>query len=69
VLLPERYPEGGLLKLTAQTVEDLTAGRSVLLGNATRTDPFSVPQINARTCSRRWTVKAPMVLDICTRNR
>ena len=47
VLFPERYPEGGLLKLTAQMVENLSAGGSPILGNATRTDPFRVRQVNA----------------------
>src|SRR5512137_1021210 len=47
LLFPERYPEGGLLKLTPQMVENLSAGGSALLGNATRTDPFRVRQVNA----------------------
>src|SRR5512134_2034262 len=47
LLFPERYPEGGLLKLTPQTVENLSAGGSPILGNATRTDPFRVRQVNA----------------------
>src|SRR5512136_2648980 len=47
LLFPERYPESGLLKLTAQMVENLSAGGSAILGNATRTDPFRVRQVNA----------------------
>ena len=47
LLAPERYPEGGLLKLTPQLVENLSAGGSAILGNATRTDPFHVRQVNA----------------------
>lgn len=47
LLFPERYPEGGLLKLTPQMVENLSAGGSPILGNATRTDPFRVRQVNA----------------------
>lgn len=46
LLFPERNPEGVLLKLTPQMVEDLAAGGSALLGNATRTDPFHVRQVN-----------------------
>lgn len=46
VLFPERYPEGGMLKLTARMVENLSAGGSGILGNATRTDPFRVRQVN-----------------------
>jgi ATP-dependent phosphofructokinase / diphosphate-dependent phosphofructokinase len=47
LLAPERYPEGGLLKLTPQLVETLSAGGSAILGNATRTDPFHVRHVNA----------------------
>src|SRR5512137_3035551 len=47
LLFPERYPEGGLLQLTPQMVENLSAGGSPVLGNATRTDPFRVRQVNA----------------------
>ncbi|MFH0996830.1 MAG: 6-phosphofructokinase [Pseudomonadota bacterium] len=47
LLAPERYPEDGLLKLTPQLVETLSAGGSSILGNATRTDPFHVRQVNA----------------------
>ena len=47
MLFPERYPESGLLKLTAPMVENLSAGGSPILGNATRTDPFRVRQVNS----------------------
>jgi len=47
LLAPERYPDGGLLQLTPQVVENLSAGGSAILGNATRTDPFRVRQVNA----------------------
>lgn len=47
VLFPERYPEGGLLRLTPQSVEHVSAGGSAILGNATRTDPFRVRQVDA----------------------
>ncbi len=47
LLFPERYPDGGLLKLTPHWVESLSAGGSPLLGNATRADPFRVRQVNA----------------------
>lgn len=46
VLFPERYPEGGLLKLTPQMVRSLSTSGGALLGNATRTDPFHVRQVN-----------------------
>src|SRR5512137_1309640 len=47
LLFPERYPEGGLLKLAPELVENFSAGGSAILGNATRTDPFRVRQVNA----------------------
>ena len=47
LLFPERYPDSGLLKLTPQMVENLTADGGAILGNATRTDPFRVRQVNA----------------------
>src|SRR5512139_1493666 len=47
LLFPDRYPEGGLLKLTPQLVENISAGGSAILGNATRTDPFRVRHVNA----------------------
>ncbi|MCL4789282.1 MAG: 6-phosphofructokinase [Verrucomicrobia bacterium] len=47
LLFPERYPEGGLIQLTPQVVENLTAGGSPILGNATRTDPFHIRRVNA----------------------
>lgn len=47
LLFPERYPDGGLLALTPQKVENASAGGSPILGNATRTDPFRVRHLNA----------------------
>src|SRR5512143_3754475 len=47
LLAPGRYPDGGLLTLTPQMVENLSAGGGAILGNATRTDPFRVRQVNA----------------------
>ena len=47
LLFPERYSECGLLSLTPQMVENLSAGGSAILGNTTRTDPFRVRQVNA----------------------
>lgn len=47
LLFPERYSDGGLLQLAPQIVENFSAGGSPILGNATRTDPFRVRQVNA----------------------
>lgn len=47
ILFPERYPDGGIVPLTLQEVEGTTAEGGIILGNATRTDPFRVRQLNA----------------------
>ena len=47
LLAPESYPDGGLRGLTPQLVESLCAGGGAVLGNATRTDPFRMRQVNA----------------------
>src|SRR5512139_430170 len=47
LLAPERYANGGLLPLTPEVVERLSAGGDAILGNATRTDPFRVRHVNA----------------------
>src|SRR5512144_2638676 len=47
LLAPERYADGGLLTLTPQIVENLSAGGGAILGNATRTDPFRIRQVSA----------------------
>src|SRR5512143_167844 len=47
LLAPERYADGGVLAITPQIVENLSAGGNAILGNATRTDPFRVRQVNA----------------------
>lgn len=46
LLVPDRYPEGGLLQLAPPLVKNLSAGGSPILGNATRSDPFRVRQVN-----------------------
>lgn len=47
LLAPERYADGGLLPFTPRIVENLSADGAAILGNATRTDPFRVRQVNA----------------------
>ena len=47
ILFPERYSDGGLVPLSLQEVETTTAEGGIILGNATRTDPFRVRQLNA----------------------
>ncbi len=47
LLSPECYADGGVLTLTPQIVENLSAGGGAILGNGTRTDPFRVRQVNA----------------------
>lgn len=47
LLFPQRYPEGGLVPLTPAGRDSFTAADTMILGNATRTDPFHVRQVNA----------------------
>ncbi|MFO1429947.1 MAG: 6-phosphofructokinase [Candidatus Competibacteraceae bacterium] len=47
LLFPERYPEGGWLKLTPQLVENGSSAGGTLLGTAVRNDPFHVRTVNA----------------------
>jgi ATP-dependent phosphofructokinase / diphosphate-dependent phosphofructokinase len=42
LLFPDRYPEGGLLKLTPAVIENLAGAIGCILGTASRTDPFHV---------------------------
>jgi 6-phosphofructokinase len=43
----ENYPDGGLVKLNPQVVENLSGSNGNILGTAARTDPFRVRTINA----------------------
>lgn len=45
LLHPERYPQGGVIPLTPELLAHASGGH--LLGNATRTDPFHVREVNA----------------------
>jgi len=47
LLHPERYPEGGLLPLTPQLVENLDPASGCVLGQSGRVDPFHVRQLDA----------------------
>lgn len=47
LLFPDRYPDGGLVKLTRASVEHLSSAAGVILGTAARSDPFHVRSINA----------------------
>ena len=42
LLFPEQYPEGGLVRLTPQIVENLAYIPGAILGTAARNDPFHV---------------------------
>jgi ATP-dependent phosphofructokinase / diphosphate-dependent phosphofructokinase len=46
LLFPERYPQGGLLKLTPQLMESLAGATGCVLGTASNTDPFHVRTVN-----------------------
>jgi ATP-dependent phosphofructokinase / diphosphate-dependent phosphofructokinase len=47
LLHPERYPEGGLLPLTPQLIENLDPAAGNILGQSGRVDPFHVRQLSA----------------------
>src|SRR5512136_154248 len=47
LLFPDRYPDGGLVKLTPQIVENLAGATGCILGAAAQSNPFRVRSINA----------------------
>ncbi len=46
LLFPERYPDGGLVSLNPQLLENLDPADSSVLGQAARVDPFHVRMVN-----------------------
>src|SRR5512135_1025565 len=46
LLFPERYPDGGLMKLTPQVVESLADATGCIVGTAGQSDPFRVRTLN-----------------------
>jgi len=46
ILHPENYPEGGLLTLNPQLIENLDTAAGSILGQSARIDPFQVRTIN-----------------------
>lgn len=46
LLFPDRYPDGGVVKLTREVIENLGDGTGAILGSGTRSDPFHVRTIN-----------------------
>ena len=46
LLHPERYPNGGLLTLDSQLIENLDPAGAGVLGQSPRVDPFHVRQVN-----------------------
>ncbi len=47
LLFPDRYPDGGLVKLTPQVVEGLAGTTGCIVGTAGQSDPFRVRTLNA----------------------
>jgi ATP-dependent phosphofructokinase / diphosphate-dependent phosphofructokinase len=47
LLFPERYPDGGLMKLTLPVVENLAGATGCILGTAIQGDPFHIRTIDA----------------------
>jgi 6-phosphofructokinase 1 len=46
VLHPERYPDGGLVTLSPQLIENLDPSAGGILGQSARIDPFNVRKVN-----------------------
>ena len=46
LLHPERYPDGGLVTLSPQLIENLDPSAGGILGQSARVDPFHVRQVN-----------------------
>lgn len=68
LLFPERYSEGGLLSLSPQFVRDLSPGGTAVLGNATRTDPFRVRQLNAENMVEEVDRSGDLIAKIAAQN-
>jgi 6-phosphofructokinase len=47
LLFPDRYPDGGLIKLSPQILENISGSASSVLGTVVRSDPFNVRIINS----------------------
>jgi len=47
LLHPDRYPEGGLVHLSAEAVEHMSSAAAPVLGTGARTDPFHVRTVSA----------------------
>lgn len=47
LLFPDRYPDGGLVKLIPSLVQNLAGAGGCILGTAARNDPFHVRVVNA----------------------
>ena len=47
LLFPDRYPQGGLVRLAPALMEELAGATGCILGTASRTDPFHVRTVNA----------------------
>jgi ATP-dependent phosphofructokinase / diphosphate-dependent phosphofructokinase len=50
LLFPERYPQGGLVKLIPEKVDNLAGAGGCILGTAVQSDPFHVRTIDAENC-------------------
>jgi 6-phosphofructokinase len=46
LLHPDRYPDGGLMTLNPELIENMDPGGAGLLGQSDRVDPFHVRQVN-----------------------
>lgn len=68
LLFPERYPGGGLLELTPLLLESCSAAGGAILGNATRTDPFRVREVNAENMVEEVDRSGDLIARIAAEN-
>src|SRR5512139_4225320 len=47
LLFPDRYADGGVLKLSRDMIEHLSAASGTILGTGATSDPFHVRTVNA----------------------
>ena len=55
LLHPDRYPEGGLVTLNPQLIENLDPAGGGILGQSVRVDPFHVRRSMKTKWLRKWT--------------
>jgi len=65
LLFPDRYPDGGMIKLTPAIVESLLSSTGVILGTSVSSDPFHVRTVSEYSVNE--TDRSDELLDIIRR--